>query len=226
LPSLPPLEPGDRLSRDEFERRYEAMPQLKKAELIEGVVHIPSPVRWNQHTAPHADLIGWLGTYRAFTQGVRAGDNGTVRLDLENELQPDGVLIIEPGHGGQVQLSADEYVVGAPEWAGEIADSSAAIDLGAKLRVYCRNEVREYVVWRVLDQAVDWFVLRGSDYERLAMSAAGFYQSEVFPGLWLDPVALTRGDLARVLQVVRQGIDSPEHTAFVARLQQQAERQI
>ncbi len=30
--SIPPLENGDRLNRDEFEQRYEAMPSLKKAE--------------------------------------------------------------------------------------------------------------------------------------------------------------------------------------------------
>ena len=39
---IPPLENGDRLTVAEFERRYEAMPELKKAELINGVVHIPS----------------------------------------------------------------------------------------------------------------------------------------------------------------------------------------
>ena len=49
---VPPLENGDRLTRDEFERRYEAMPHLKKAELIEGVVYVPSPVRYRHHGAP------------------------------------------------------------------------------------------------------------------------------------------------------------------------------
>lgn len=38
-PSIP-LENGDRLSRFEFEHRYQAMPELKKAELVEGVVYI------------------------------------------------------------------------------------------------------------------------------------------------------------------------------------------
>jgi hypothetical protein len=200
------------------------MPQLKKAELIEGVVHMPSPVRLYQHGRPQADFITWLGVYRAYTPGVSVGDNTTVRLDLDNEPQPDALMIIEPAYGGQVQLSPDDFIVGGPELAAEVAASSAAIDLNAKLRIYRRNQVREYIVWRVLDQAIDWFVLRQSQFDRLPLSPAGFYQSEVFPGLWLDPASLIRGDLATVLQVLQQGIASPEHAAFVAKLQQAASR--
>src|SRR5712692_11080746 len=92
----PPLENGDRLTREEFERRYDAMPHLKKAELIEGVVHMPSPVRLNHHAGPHADLIGWLFTYRVSTPGVRVAGNATIRLDLDNEPQPDALMIIDP----------------------------------------------------------------------------------------------------------------------------------
>src|SRR5262245_39777359 len=95
-PEIPPLEPGDHLTREEFERRYEAMPDLKKAELIEGVVHMPSPVRWNRHARPNTHLVGWMATYEAHTPGVQAGDNGTVRLDLDNEPQPDATMIIDP----------------------------------------------------------------------------------------------------------------------------------
>ncbi|MBV9121864.1 MAG: Uma2 family endonuclease, partial [Planctomycetes bacterium] len=154
---IPPLESGDHLTREEFERRYDAMPNLKKAELIEGVVYLPSPVRWRQHASRHADLIGWLGTYQAGTPGVEVGDNGTVRVDLENEPQPDAVMIVEPSHGGRVKISTDDYIEGAPELVAEIAASSASIDLNTKLRVYRRNQVREYLVWRVLDGAIDWF---------------------------------------------------------------------
>jgi Uma2 family endonuclease len=218
------LEPGDRLSRDEFERRYEGMPELKKAELLEGVVHMPSPVRWNRHAGPHADLITWLGVYRASTPGVRVGDNGSLRLDLDSEPQPDAAMIIDPGHGGNVRLSADDYVEGGPEFIGEIASSSVNIDLNTKLRVYRRNQVQEYLVWRVLDQEIDWFVLRQSDYERLVPGTDGHLRSEVFPGLWLDPAALIRLDLAAVLQVLQQGLASPEHAAFVAHLHQAAAR--
>src|SRR5438034_6357013 len=119
--SIPPLEPGDRLSRSEFERRYEAMPQLKKAELIEGVVYMPSPVRFRRHSRPHAVLVTWLGFYMAHTPGVEAGDNSTARLDLDNEPQPDALLLIDPACGGQARISEDDYIQSAPELVGEIA---------------------------------------------------------------------------------------------------------
>ena len=113
---IPPLEAGDRLTRDEFERRYDATPGIKKAELIEGVVHMPPPaVRWDYHASPHADLIGWMTYYRSATPGVQAGDNGSIRLDLENEPQPDAALVILPEYGGRVKKSTDGYLEGAPE---------------------------------------------------------------------------------------------------------------
>lgn len=215
---LPPLEPGDRLTRAEFEQRYEAMPCLKKAELIEGVVHMPSPTRARRHGRPHAKVIGWMIAYEAETIGVETTDNTTIRLDLDNEPQPDAALYIDPAHGGQVRISADDYIEGAPELVAEVATSSVSIDMNAKLHVYRRNGVREYLVWRVRNQAIDWFVLREGEYRRLEPGAHGLLRSEVFPGLWLDPAALIGGDLARVLDVVRQGTASPEHAAFVARL--------
>src|SRR5947209_2476661 len=153
---IPPLEPGDRLTREEFERRYEAMPHLKKAELIEGVVFMPSPVRYKRHSLPHFQLITWLGFYQAATPGVGGGDNGTTRLDLDNEPQPDAFLLIDPACGGQARISEDDYVELAPELVGEIAASSVAFDLHTKLTVYRRSGVREYLVWRVLDQQFDW----------------------------------------------------------------------
>jgi Uma2 family endonuclease len=215
---IPPLEPGDRLSRDEFERRYVAMPLLKKAELIEGVVYMPSPVRLRRHGQPHFRLVGWLATYEAGTPGVVGGDNGTARLDMANEPQPDALLLIDPACGGQARISADDYIELAPEWVGEIAASSASYDLHTKLEVYRRNGVREYVVWRVLDGQLDWFVLRSDQYERLTPDGEGILRSEVFPGLWLDAAALIRGDMPRVLAVVGQGLGSSEHAAFVQRL--------
>jgi Uma2 family endonuclease len=146
------------------------------------------------------------------------GDNSTVRLDLDNEPQPDVLLFINPVCGGQVRISADGYIEGAPELVAEVASSSASYDLHAKLHVYRRNGMREYIVWRVLDREIDWFVLRAGQYERLLLDATGLYHSEVFPGLWLDPAALLRGDLAAVLAVVQRGLASPEHAAFSTRL--------
>src|SRR5689334_16684531 len=151
LDAVLPLEPGDRLSRAEFERRYEAMPNLKKAELIEGVVYMPSPVRIRRHGRPNVHLCAWLGAYEAATPGVLAADNSTVRLDPDNDPQPDGLLFIDPEKGGQARISADDYLEKGPEWLGEIAASSASYDMHTKLNVYRRNGVLEYLVWRVLD---------------------------------------------------------------------------
>jgi Uma2 family endonuclease len=211
---LPPLEPGDRLTRDEFERRYEAMPNLKKAELIEGVVYMPSPVRVYRHGKPHSDTVTWIGVYRASTAGTESADNTTARLDLDNEPQPDVMLFIEPSCGGQVTVSQDDYIEGAPELVAEIASSSVSFDLHTKFNVYRRCGVKEYIVWRVLDRAIDWFVLAGGAYERLQPAGDGTFKSAAFPGLWLDAEALLSGDLARVLTTVQAGIASPEHAAF------------
>ena len=134
-------------------------------------------------------------------------------------------MIREPSHGGRVVIGPRGYIESAPELVGEIAASTASFDLHTKLRVYRRNEVQEYIVWRVEEPAVDWFVLRQGDYVRLPLSPAGIYQSEGFPGLWLDPAALVRTDLPAVLQVLQQGIASPGHAGYVAELQEAAARQ-
>jgi hypothetical protein len=218
---IPLLHPGDRLTRVEFERRYAAMPNVNKAELIEGMVHMPSPVS-NEHSGPHFDLITWLGLYRLTTPGIEGGDNGTLRLDLDNEPQPDAFLRILESHGGQTRLDDEGYISGGPELIAEVAVSSASIDLHTKLNVYRRNGVREYVVWRVEDRAVDWFVLREGRFDPLLPGPAGLYQSTVFPGLWLDPEAMIRGDMLSVFQSVQQGIATPEHAAFVAEMQRKA----
>jgi len=218
---IPLLEAGDRLSRAEFERRYNAMPGLKRAELIEGVVYMPSPVRLRRHGGPHFDLITWLGTYKAGTPGVIGADNASTRLDLDNEPQPDAVLFIDPANGGRARISPDDYVEGAPELVAEVASSSVSYDLTVKLKVYRRNGVCEYLVWRVLDRQIDWFVLREGEYVRLPLNEAGLYRSEVFPGLWLDPTALVGGDMTTVIAALQRGLASPEHAAFVSRLNAQ-----
>ena len=220
---IPPLQNGDRLTAEEFERRYDAMPDLKKAELINGVVYMPPPVSMEDHGGPHFDMIGWLSLYRMATPGVRGGDNATLRLPLNNRPQPDAFLIVEPSHGGQVQI-VNRYIVGGPELVAEVAATSVNYDLTDKLEVYQRNNIREYVVWRVFDREIDWFVLRNGQYERLAPSPEGCFKSEVLPGLWLDPAALIRGDMARVAQFAQQGMASPEHAAFVADLGAAAKR--
>jgi hypothetical protein len=216
--AIPPLEPGDRLSRAEFERRYAAMPHVNKAELIEGVVYMPSPVRTGQHGHPHFRLIGWLNLYTSATPSVIGCDNATVRLDQDNEPQPDVFLLIDPARGGQARIGPDDYIEGAPEFVAEVSGTSVSFDMHTKLNVYRRSGVREYLVWRVADQAIDWFALRGGQYQPMPPHDSGIVRSEVFPGLWLDTAAMIRGDMARVLAVVQDGIASDEHKAFVAKL--------
>lgn len=219
---IPPLASGDRLSWPEFERRYKAHPTDQKFELIDGVVYMSSPVSHRFHSNPHFNLIGWLGQYQAFTPGVQGGDNATLRLDVDNAPQGDAFLIILPSHGGRVRIDDDGYVVGGPELVAEVAASSASLDANAKRRVYERNGVREYILWRVYDQAIDWFALRDGAYQPIPMTD-GVYRSEVLPGLWLDPAALIAGQTLQVRQVGERGLASPEHAAFVTRLQQAAQ---
>lgn len=210
LPPIPPLESGDHLTRAEFERRYEAMPHVKKAELIEGVVHMPSPVRFISHGQPHAHIITWLGTYVAATPGVKLGDNATVRLDADNEVQPDALLRLDEEKGDKSRISQDDYIDGAPELIVEIAASGASIDLHDKKRVYRRNGVQEYVVWQVYDGRVTWFYLHEGEYKELAADDQGIIRSQVFPGLWLAAEALLAGDLAKILAVCQQGLAESE----------------
>ena len=215
---IPPLENGDRLNRYEFERRYNAMPHLKKAELIEGVVYMPAALRFRSHGQPHSSIMGWLWTYTIATPGVELGDAPTVRLDLDNEPQPDAVLMIEERCGGQAHLSDDDYIEGAPELVAEIAASSASIDLGDKLRVYRRNGIKEYIVWQVFERRFDWFYLQNGEYVSLPVEENGMVCSRVFPGLWLAVDNLLAGNMTQVLAILQSGLTSEEHVDFVKQL--------
>lgn len=215
---VPPLEMGDQLTRAEFERRYHAMPGLKKAELIEGVVYMPSPVK-PLHGEPHILLAGWITYYLAHTPGLKAADNTTVRFDGVNEPQPDLLLALHPAAGGQLRIDEDGYYAGSPELIAEVAASSVSYDLHAKLRMYERKGVREYLVWRTRDDEMDWFRLDQGKYAPIAVGDAGTIKSEVFPGLWLDRSALIRRELPRVFAVLQEGLASPEHESFVQSLQ-------
>ena len=218
----PPLESGDRLTRHEFERRYAAASHIKKAELIEGVVCVPSALRFRSHAEPHGNLIGWLWFYKVATPGIELGIEPTIRLDLDNEPQPDGVLLISERAGGQSHLTEDDYVEGAPELVAEIAASSAAIDLHGKKNAYRRNGVQEYIVWQIFENKLDWFSLQQGEYVSLKAGADGVIKSQVFPGLWLAIPALLQGEMQRVLAVLQEGLNSPEHGTFVQRLSHSA----
>ena len=217
--AVPPLHAGDHLSRCEFERRYEAHPEIKKAELLEGIVYMPSPARFTEHAQPHGDLVTWLGTYRAATPGVLLGDNATVLLDWENEPQPDALLRIDEACGGRSRVTAEHYLEGAPELILEVAASSASYDMHTKRRVYQRNGVEEYIVVQIYERRIVWFRLREGIYHLIEPDAVGVLSSEVFPGLCLHQGAFWAGDMARVLAVLQEQLASPGHTAFVASLQ-------
>jgi Uma2 family endonuclease len=215
---FPPLNSGDRLSRAEFERRYSAQPEIKKAELIEGVVYVSSPVRTQQHGVPHSHIILWLGTYCAATPGLHLTDNSTLRLDVDNEPQPDVAVWIDEKLGGQAQIADDDYLTGAPELIVEVAASSAAYDLHEKRNVYRRNGVREYLVLLPYEQLIIWYTWHEGEYVPLTSDEIGILRSQIFPGLYLQPSLFWSSDLAGLLALLQQGISSPEHAAFVAQL--------
>jgi len=214
--SLPALRHGESLSRTEFERRYEAMPDVK-AELLDGVVYMSSPVSVD-HGSPHGDLMMWLAVYKARTPGTATTDNTTTRLSGSSEPQPDASLRILEECGGQSVVDEDRYLAGSPELLAEVSRSSADYDRKVKLPIYRKAGVREYILWRVDDEELDWYVLRQGEYERLVADVNGIIRSETFPGLWLNLAAMIRGDAAAVLQCLQKGIDSPEHISFVASL--------
>ena len=214
---LPFLKNGERLDQKTFHARYEAMPKHVRAELIGGVVYMPSPLS-PRHGRMHMRVTSWLASYEDATPGVEAYDNTTAILGEESEPQPDAYLIISPEKGGQTHENEDEYLEGAPELIVEVALSSEPVDLHAKKDDYERAGVQEYVVIALQQNRVFWFVSRNSQFEELAPGEDGIYRSEVFPGLWLDPAALLRRDAAQIRAVLQQGLASPEHAAFVAQL--------
>ena len=212
----PPLKHGEQLTREEFERRYEAMPHLKKAELIGGIVYMGSPVRADIHGKPHGYIMTWIGVYCAATPGVDFLDNTTVHLDPDNEAQPDGLLRIEAG--GTSRLNDKGYIEGAPELIVEIAGPSADYDLHEKLEAYLHNGVAEYIVWQTQEGRLDWFRLVNAEYVPMVPDADGLIESQTFPGLHLAVNALMGGDLATVLSELQKGLETDEHAAFVRQL--------
>jgi len=214
---LPPLENGDRLDQKTFHARYSAMPKHVRAELIGGIVHMPSPLK-PRHGAMHMRVNHWLVEYKDATPGTEVYDNTTAILGEESELQPDAYLIIAPETGGQMRMNEDEYLEGAPEFVAEVALSREAIDLHGKRDDYEQAGVREYLVVALRQNQVFWFISRNGQFEDLPLGSDGIYRSEMFPGLWLDPAALLRRDASRLREVLQHGLASPEHAAFVARL--------
>jgi Uma2 family endonuclease len=199
MSDVPILESGDRLTRAEFHRRYCARKDIKKAELVEGVVYVASPVRFDGHGRQDNIVQMWLGVYAAQIPDLDVGVNSTVFLDADNELQPDALLIWRTPAKPGAHLTSDGYVEGAPLLVVEVAPSSASYDLHDKMRVYRRAGVQEYVVWRTRDRAIDWFRLHEGEYLRVEPDQRGIIESSVFPGLRLSVPAMLARDRAAVL---------------------------
>jgi Uma2 family endonuclease len=211
-----PLVEGQWLDQPTFHLRYEAMPPGTRAELINGVAFMPEPFGV-EHGKAIVPVTGWLAHYAEQARVLDATRNATTILGPKNELQPDLSLLIPPEFGGQIRIEAG-WLQGPPELVVEVTESTRYIDLGPKFDEYERAGVREYVVRALGPDAVYWFVLRDGRLEELPPGPDGIYRSEVFPGLWLDPQALIRGDGRRLRAVVELGCATPEHAAFVARL--------
>lgn len=215
---IPPLENGDHLTQQEFHRRYEAMPENVKAELINGVVYMGSPVRVRNHGKPHSLVMSCFGIYFLSTNGVMLLDNTTLIVSDKHEPQPDIILRIEEKKGGRSRVNDKDYLEGAPELIVEIASSTASYDLYDKLEMYQQKGVQEYIVWRVLDERIDWFSLEGGTYQRLAASKLGIIESKVFPGLRMNTKAILEDDLDVVLSDLQVGLRSKKHREFVSKL--------
>ena len=213
---VPRLRDGDRLTRDEFLRRWEEMPELKRAELIDGIVYMPSPVS-NVHRNSHFVLSCWLGSYATVTPGCRGGIAGTWLMSQDSAPQPDLSLEIDHECGGQSRVEGG-YSTGAPELVVEISHTTSARDRGAKLRLYERSGVREYITVRPEARQIVWRELVDGSYREMAAVEDGIFRSRVFPGLWLDAAPLWNGDLAGVAAAVQRGTATAEHAAFVERL--------
>jgi len=213
---VPPLENGDFLTGAEFERRYDAMPEGVRAELIDGIVYMASPAR-PEHGHPHLILATWLGTYEAATPGTDAEAAITLRLGPKDLPEPDVLLRIDPEAGG-ISRTERGLVTGPVELAAEVAYSSASRDLNQKRARYWKQGILEYLVLVVRAGELRWFVRRRDDYVAMRPDRRGVLHSRVFPGLWLDAPALVAGDTKRVLATLAKGLRSREHGAFVTKL--------
>ncbi len=200
------LENGDRLTASEFLRRYETAKSLKKAQLIEGIVNMPSPVRASAHSKPDGFIHLWLGIYALEHSGLELYPNATLILDSENAPQPDAILCSAPREGGRVWLNERDYLCGSPELVCEIAASSVSIDLHEKFRAYRRNGIPEYLVWLTEEERVCWFHLEDQEYVEQTPKD-GLLSSACFPGLVLEVEALLKMDKVKLIAALRTAME-------------------
>jgi len=207
---------GQRLDQPTFHALYEAMPPGTRAELIDGVVHMPSPASV-EHGEAQVRVIVWLDYYAERTPGVRAADNATTILGWKGELQPDTLLRVLPECGGRTWIERG-FVCGAPELVVEVAKTTRYVDLGPKLADYQQAGVLEYVVRAIDPDEIFWFSQKQGVLVQRPIGEDGLYRSTIFPGLWLDSAALLEGDRQRLRVVLDLGCATPEHAGFVAKL--------
>lgn len=212
--SAPSLETGDHLTREEFLNIWEQLPHIKRAELIGGIVYMPTAQR-KPHSKMDRRISTWLGVYELNTPGCEGGDNATSLLG-EDCPQPDHYLAILAEFGGASW--GDEYLEGSPELLVEISHSSVSVDLHEKFDLYEKAGVQEYLVVMLKKREIRWHRLVKGAYRRMSADSNGVHRSRVFPGLWLDSAALFKNDLAKLLATLQKGIDSDEHQRFVAKL--------
>ncbi|HEV3006739.1 MAG TPA: Uma2 family endonuclease [Pirellulales bacterium] len=212
---VPPLMAGDKLTRDEFLRRWGAEPGIKLAELIGGTVYMPSPVSV-EHGGTDGDVGGWLSTYKAFTPGTASERNSTAFM-LGDTPQPDLNLRLLPEYGGGSWVEG-KYLHGAPELVAEVCASSASYDLHQKYDLYEAAGILEYLAVVVFEQEIRWHALVDGRYQLLSPDVDGLWRSRIFPGLWLDGQALLAGKLRQVLDRLQEGLRSAEHERFVGEL--------
>ncbi len=216
MANLAPLVEGQRLDQPTFHERYEQMPDGTRAELINGVVHMPSPIG-PEHGRATVPALVWLSYYHEHTPGVDVLDNVSAVLDVRLEPQPDALLRILPEYGGRTRTDR-RYVLGVPELIIEVAHSTRYADLGPKFDDYERTDVLEYIVRALEPDELLWFKLKEERLVKLPLDADGIFRSPTFPGLWLDPAAMLAGNTRRLREVLDGGLATPEHQAFVARL--------
>lgn len=219
-----PFHDGMRLSRSEFRRLRDARPDVRRAERLDGALLMPAATRHLLHGKPHRRFEQWLSAYELATEGVDGSLACTVALGADHDPEPDSILFIAREAGGKCIITKEDYLEGAPELVVEIGASTAAIDLGRKRRIYESHGVDEYIVWLTESAEIRWFHRRDGQFEPLAAGPDGILRSVIFPGLWLDVAAMLRLDMRRVLDVLNQGLATPEHAAFAARLREQMQR--
>jgi hypothetical protein len=212
---VPELAAGDKLTRAEFLRRWQAHPEIKNAELLGGIVYMPSPVSL-AHGEMDGDVGIWLGSYRMGTSGTDSGHN-TTSFILKDTPQPDNFLRILPAYGGSSRTEG-KYLGGRPELLAEICRSSACYDLHFKLKLYQAARIPEYLAVLLFEQKVRWHILVKGRYKLLSANRDGLLRSRIFPGLWLDSKALLARNMQQVLARLQEGLRSPEHERFVAEL--------